>query len=281
MTRLRLRLLLAPVLAVAGLLSLGPPAANAQEAPPLYELDPVVDGSISAMALGFAGFSEVAIRSGELRPQPPRTLDSLIFLDRWVAERDEPTGGSSLLSTGAVLAMMAWGITDSLLTEYVRTDVEGQGWAQMVIYAETVILNWAIGNMAKLAVRRPRPESYAAERLMMPREDTDVALSFYSVHTALSAGLTATASYFAFTRDPGSVEAWLTLGAGAAITVFTGVQRMLALAHFPTDVIAGALFGTGIGLLVPHLHRADTGAVIVAPMTDGQSTAGLAVSGLL
>lgn len=270
------RALLATVLLFAS-----PPAAAADGHAPLYGADPVIDGSVGAMALGFAGFSELAIRSGELRPQPPRGLDSLIFLDRWVAERDEATFGSSALSTAAVIAMMGWGITDSLLTEYVRAGVEGQGWVEMLLFTETVIVNWAFGNMAKLAVRRPRPEAYAAERRMEPRTDTDAALSFYSVHTALAAGMTATASYLAFARAPGSVEAWLTFGIGSAVTVFTGIQRVLALAHFPTDVMAGALIGAGIGLLVPHLHRVDCGDTTVAPVTDGRSTAGLVVNGTL
>ena len=33
------------------------------------------------------------------------------------------------------------------------------------------------------------------------------------------------------------------------------VERVRAGAHFPTDVIAGAFAGAGIGVVVPHLHR--------------------------
>jgi undecaprenyl-diphosphatase len=27
--------------------------------------------------------------------------------------------------------------------------------------------------------------------------------------------------------------------------------------HFPTDVLAGAVAGAGIGIIVPHLHRTE------------------------
>ena len=36
------------------------------------------------------------------------------------------------------------------------------------------------------------------------------------------------------------------------------VERVRAGAHFPTDVLGGAMAGAGDGLLVPHLHREDT-----------------------
>ncbi|MEM9023429.1 MAG: phosphatase PAP2 family protein, partial [Bacteroidota bacterium] len=35
----------------------------------------------------------------------------------------------------------------------------------------------------------------------------------------------------------------------------TGLMRVLAGKHFPTDVITGYAVGGAIGFLVPHLHR--------------------------
>lgn len=248
---------------------------------PRYELDPVVDGALGVMAVGFAGFSELAIRSGELAPQTPAGTDTLLGIDRWVAERSDPVSSAGPISTVAVAGMLVWGGVDALLTETVRRHVDGQGWAELAIYAEVAAIEWAIGNMAKLAVRRPRPRAYREYERTGTLPDTDSSLSFYSLHTAFTAGLTAATSYVAWARDPGSPEAWLTLALGSAVTIFTGVQRILALAHFPTDVMAGALFGTGIGLIVPHLHRADGEGPTVAPLTDGQTTAGLVVSGTM
>ena len=44
------------------------------------------------------------------------------------------------------------------------------------------------------------------------------------------------------------------MAGGVAITGAVGIGRVAAGRHFPTDVIAGATVGTGIGVLVPHLH---------------------------
>ena len=46
------------------------------------------------------------------------------------------------------------------------------------------------------------------------------------------------------TRPRGNVHRpWLTLGLGTALTTFVSVERVRAGAHFPTDVIAGAIAG--------------------------------------
>jgi membrane-associated phospholipid phosphatase len=38
------------------------------------------------------------------------------------------------------------------------------------------------------------------------------------------------------------------------VASLVGIGRVLAGAHFPTDVAAGAAVGIGIGTLIPYLH---------------------------
>jgi undecaprenyl-diphosphatase len=137
-------------------------------------------------------------------------------------------------------------------------------------------------------VRRPRPRAYLArdraEREGREFEETksDEALSFYSGHTAITAGLTATATYMAFVRGDDELEGWLTLAGGTLLTGLVGWQRVSVRAHFPTDVIAGAMAGAGVGVLVPHLHRVEPGTrtqVQVGLFQDGDGTQGLSLFG--
>ncbi|MEP7125382.1 MAG: phosphatase PAP2 family protein, partial [Byssovorax sp.] len=88
--------------------------------------------------------------------------------------------------------------------------------------------------------------------------DSDSSLSFFSGHAATVGAAAGVATYLAFTRSPNGIRPWLTLAAGTALTAFVSVERVRAADHFPTDVIAGALSGAGIGVLVAHLHREDT-----------------------
>ncbi len=105
-----------------------------------------------------------------------------------------------------------------------------------------------------------------------------MALSFFSGHEAVLSSLTGTATYLAFIHSPDSPRPWLTLAGGTLLTAWVGYERVRAGAHFPTDVIMGALAGASIGVLVAHLHRRGTRAVWIdlAPAPGGRgATAGI------
>ena len=64
------------------------------------------------------------------------------------------------------------------------------------------------------------------------------------------------------------------MAGGLAVTTFVAYERVRAAAHFPTDVIAGAAVGAGVGALVVHFHREDSVRqrpvwIGVAPVTEG------------
>lgn len=246
--------------------------------PPRYEVSPVVDGAVVAMATGFAAFSELTIRSGELQPQAPTDPSRLLAIDRWVTERGTAEEGSGLASDLVVAGAFTYAAIDSVRTGF-RED-RSDAIAELWMYAESAALNWAVANMSKLGIRRPRPIAYAQLRQTgQPPQATDDALSFYSLHTALVSGLSTTATYLAFARNPRGIEGWVTLGGGVVATTFVGIQRVRALAHFPTDVMAGAFVGAGIGLLVPYLHRSkDPNAWRANVSTDAHTAAQLIVS---
>jgi membrane-associated phospholipid phosphatase len=150
-----------------------------------------------------------------------------------------------------------------------------------VMYAETISLAEMITDLTKVAVRRPRPIDYIDCPYGVPGkpqtgpgcQSTDLGLSFFSGHAATVASIGATATYLAFVRDRKSLRPWLTLVASTALTTFVSYERVRAGAHFPTDVIAGSLFGGAIGVFVPHvhLHPGDPPRVLVGavPLPGG------------
>jgi len=73
----------------------------------------------------------------------------------------------------------------------------------------------------------------------------------------MTGALGATATYLAFARSSGKLRPWITLSFFTALTTFVSIERVRAGKHFPTDVIAGAFAGAGIGVVVPHLHRTE------------------------
>lgn len=124
-----------------------------------------------------------------------------------------------------------------------------------LIFVELFAVTSGLGNLVKFAVRRPRPLAYDVNVDPAERSEPDAALSFYSNHSATSFAMATAYSYLFMLRHPGSkliVPVWLISEGMAAATAYL---RVHAGRHFYTDVLAGALVGSALGLLIPYLHR--------------------------
>jgi hypothetical protein len=251
---------------VAGLAEAqGLPPPKAVEPPPSNKIrfvaDPVSDGAVLSISIGFAGLLEVVIGTQELTPQQPEETSRLIGIDEHVV-RETPSTSAGTLSTIGVATAGVYALGDTAYTAF--SDGASAGLVDFVIYAESASITWALTNLAKLAVRRPRPGAYRErdereEQGLPPVDatDTNSALSFFSGHAAITAALSTTATYLAFSRSESPLRGYLTLAGGTVVTTTVSWMRVRAGAHFPTDVIAGAMAGIGVGALVPHLHREE------------------------
>ncbi|HKQ68737.1 MAG TPA: phosphatase PAP2 family protein [Polyangiaceae bacterium] len=123
-----------------------------------------------------------------------------------------------------------------------------------VVFAETMTVAGGFASLTSAAISRPRPFMYGTDAPLGDRSTAHGSWSFFSGHTTLAFA----ATFFLYStldrRHPTSVWPALALGAGGALAAFVGTSRVLAGRHFPTDVIAGALVGSSIGLVVPKLH---------------------------
>ena len=232
-----------------------------------FKADPLGDGALLAASLGFAGLSEAILSTGEIRPQQiDANFDTkrLLPLDRAAITQTIDTTADAF-SNGGLYTTVGFAVFDSIASGF-RSGREA-ALVDATMYSEAIAFSWGLTNLAKIGFRRPRPIAYIErERAIMAGQDpatynntsTDSSLSFYSGHTATTAAVSATAIYLAFARSPHTMRPWATLGGGVVLTSFVAVERVRAGAHFPTDVIAGALAGAGIGMLVVHLHRYDS-----------------------
>ncbi len=126
-------------------------------------------------------------------------------------------------------------------------------WRHVAALAGVLLLVVPLHSGLKRSVSRPRPKavfehaSDPAAAVRMPLGDafTPRHNSFPSGHSAFAFLLM---SYVARTRPRYRVAAW-TLASGVA------VARVYVGAHFPSDCVAGALLGTGAGVLASSLFR--------------------------
>ncbi len=104
----------------------------------------------------------------------------------------------------------------------------------------------------KLIFVRRRP--YSEFKAKSVRKANDSNTSFFSGHTGLAFAMASSSGMVASLRDYRSAPAiW---AGGMVLAVGTGYLRVASDAHYLTDVIAGAVAGTAIGLAIPLLfHR--------------------------
>jgi undecaprenyl-diphosphatase len=229
-----------------------------------FAADPLGDGALLAASLGFAGLSEAIISTGEIRPQQiDAAFDTgrLLSIDRAAITQAIDTSADSF-SNGGIYTALGFAVLDPVLSGF-RNGREA-ALVDATMYSEAIAFSWGLTNLAKIGFRRPRPIAYIERgRAILGGQDpatynntsTDSTLSFYSGHTAITATVSATATYLAFARSPHTLRPWATLAGGFLLTSFVAVERVRSGAHFPTDVLAGAFAGAGIGMLVVHLHR--------------------------
>jgi membrane-associated phospholipid phosphatase len=130
---------------------------------------------------------------------------------------------------------------------------QGEGARPVLAVAGGMATDLAITELGKRSFDRRRPYTYGADTSWV--HDNDATKSFPSGHTSTTAAAWFSAAEVL--RREGVLDtrgkrvAAYTLASGATVTA--GTLRVLAGKHFPTDVMAGAAIGAGMGFLLPGL----------------------------
>jgi membrane-associated phospholipid phosphatase len=123
------------------------------------------------------------------------------------------------------------------------------------IYAEALSYAYAAKGFLKYAFPKARPYAYASDNLTQSQRE-EAYESFPSGHTTLAFCAATSFSVLAEELAPEKAATpWLIAGAYSAAAA-EAILRVVSGNHFPSDVIAGALLGSGIGFLVTELHIA-------------------------
>ncbi|MEM6318491.1 MAG: phosphatase PAP2 family protein [Bacteroidota bacterium] len=128
---------------------------------------------------------------------------------------------------------------------------------QGVMMLQTTFLNWGLTNLAKRTARRPRPYMYSDDLFHFPmttRRTANSRQSFFSGHTSTTAAFyffTATTFSQYYPDSQWKPYVWST---SIAIPALTGLLRVKAGKHFPTDVLVGYAVGALVGIIIPKIH---------------------------
>jgi membrane-associated phospholipid phosphatase len=236
--------------------------------------------------------------TGLISPDSPGyipTSRDLNPLDRSALDTLRPD--ISRASDIAWITMMALPMVDHLIESAVESKKTGKHFGRrfgsdLVVYGEAMAVNALVTELIKFTAQRPRPLSYLdpadvqdadlRQELIERQARPDSSKSFVSGHTSASFTAAVTWSMLMTLKHPDRpVPLALLWGGTVAGASAVGVLRVVAAKHHPTDVIAGAILGTAIGILTPLAHKRKGGApFVVAPMIDGEHR-GAMIVGLL
>jgi len=154
-----------------------------------------------------------------------------------------------------VLSSATLGAEAALGVLFLASSRRGQGGAAFAadatVIAEALALSSAATEWTKVLFHRPRPFLY--QPTSTGPSSPDDGRSFPSAHTSMA--FAAAAAYASVLHRRGLAgRDKLQIGALFTAATVTGVLRVVAHRHFPTDVVAGAAMGFAIGWTVPALH---------------------------
>lgn len=123
------------------------------------------------------------------------------------------------------------------------------------IWAETFALTAGVTNLTKVLTHRSRPYTYNPNAPWDKKMERDARYSFFSGHASMTASMCfMTAKIYTDYYPKSKALPWVWASA-AIVPAITGILRVRAGKHFPSDVIVGYLVGASIGVLIPTLHK--------------------------
>jgi membrane-associated phospholipid phosphatase len=120
---------------------------------------------------------------------------------------------------------------------------------------ETALFYFAIPFLGKATIDRYRPYVYNPEVPLEKKLTVDSKLSFFSGHTAPAFANAVFISKVYSDYYPDSEWKAYVWTVNLMLAATMGYLRYNAGAHFPTDIITGAIVGSAIGLLIPVIHK--------------------------
>lgn len=134
----------------------------------------------------------------------------------------------------------------------------GEFGAFTLMFAEALAIQNGINMLARSLEVWPRPYIYGKSgEALREAEDADAEAygSFFSGHASAAFMVATFTSEWFSTIYPNSPYKSLVWTSTMSLAGFVGVLRIAAGKHYPTDVAAGALVGTGVSLAVIRAHK--------------------------
>jgi membrane-associated phospholipid phosphatase len=229
---------------------------------PELHVDLVRDAAIAATAFALSG--ALASSKDELGPTECRWCSTNRF-DVWMRDRLRwgDTDAARLGSNVGVIVVPI-GAAAALALSSGLDGPRQRMLEDFVLVAQAFGVTMLGDSVPKLITGRLRPYARFGE---VQNGNVDDRLSFWSGHAALSFSAASAAGTVARLRGYPQWR-WI-LGVGMAGAAATAWFRVAGDRHWATDALAGAAWGTAVGVAVPMLHVRRGAAMSVVPTGTG------------
>lgn len=151
-----------------------------------------------------------------------------------------------LASDITVYTSLALPIIYSFFTDFTKEEFVNYNFK----YAQLQLINAGITMWTKNLVTRYRPYTYDNNLEMKDRRKSDGRNSFFSGHTTMAFGAATYLAYSYELTNNSRLNKNLVWGGTLVLASSTGLFRILAGRHFLSDVLIGAVVGSGLGILI-------------------------------
>lgn len=142
----------------------------------------------------------------------------------------------------------------SPLTYSFASEYKSQFQTNAIMYIETMSLNYGLNSITKSIIGRFRPFSYDTTTNRDLLYDYDSRYSFYSGHSS-TAFASAVFNIIILTSQSGGLNKTIGVTLNLLNATAIATLRVMAAKHFFSDVLVGALVGSGIAYLTTELHK--------------------------
>jgi len=217
----------------------------------VYNIKPIIDIPLTLAADGMALYGMSVIYGRDKVPE----AEILALNSNNINSFDRSTADNYDLKAKSASDKLFYGSMPLPLVLLFDKEIRKDAGKIGLLYLQAMGIFGSIYTSSAMIADRFRPYSYNPNVDLGRRTRGGVRNSFFAGHP----GLVATATFFAakvYTDyHPEMKNKWIlyTLAGGAATA--TGLLRIKAGEHFPTDVMVGIPVGVLTGILVPHFHK--------------------------
>ena len=230
-----------------------------------YKLSWDTDGYIAGAGM-ITGLTALAIDQSV----HPLTLQEVSQLSRESVNRFDRSAtyrySTSASNASDVLYTIALTAPAALLTDQsIRKD-----WQTLALmYLEMYGWVGSATELTKASAKRIRPFVYNPNVPFNNKSSSDSRKSFFSGHSSVAFSSAVFISTVYSDYNPNSPwKSYIWTGSLLTASV-VGLLRYEAGAHFPTDILAGAVVGSAIGYVIPWLHRVEREKISITPSMPG------------